>query len=105
MLDTTGRPIFNDAMTADGLPTLKGRPILESNDVSINNIYFVDLNYYWIAVKRGMEVRVSNQATVEVDGTLKSLWQRNLTGVIVEERHDGELVTEGALASLTGIRT
>lgn len=89
--DTTGQPILKDqgVLTEPGIPVIKGRPVLEQNDVDSDKIFFGDLSAYWIAIKRPMVIDVADQATV---GTY-NLWQRNMLGVKVEERVDGELTT------------
>jgi len=103
MADTQNRPILDvgSVVTSGGLPTLRGNPVLENNDISNNTLYLVDLNYYWIGYSRGMSIDTADQATIRDN----NLWERNEIAIRAEEKLDGELVTTRALATVTGIRT
>ncbi len=98
--DTTGRFIFSDALTTGGLPTLKGRPVLEHNNLGIASILFGDISAYWIADRQGIRVRVSDEATV----ASTSAFEKNLVYVRVEERVDGELADTAAFAEITNAK-
>jgi len=101
--DTTNRPILLESgiITEPGIPALKGRPVLEQNDLASNAIYFCDLSQYYIGMKLPMTIDVADQATVAG----YNLWERNMVAVRVEERVDGELVTTRALTSITNINS
>lgn len=98
--DTSGRFLFNDALTSEGLPTLKGRPVLEHNNLGINSIFLGDISAYWIADRMGIRVRVSDEATVASN----SAFEKNLVYVRVEERVDGELADTAAFVEITNAK-
>jgi HK97 family phage major capsid protein len=98
--DDNNRYLFNDALTAGGLPTLKGRPVLEHNNLGIASIYFGDISAYWIADRTGIRVRVSDEATVASN----SAFEKNLVYVRVEERVDGELADTAAFVEITNAK-
>jgi len=98
--DNNNRYLFNDALTAGGLPTLKGRPVLEHNDLGITSILFGDISAYWIADRTGIRVRVSDEATVASN----SAFEKNLVYVRVEERVDGELADTAAFVEITNAK-
>lgn len=98
--DTSGRFLFNDALTSEGLPTLKGRPVLEHNNLGINSIFLGDFSAYWIADRMGIRVRISDEATVASN----SAFEKNLVFVRVEERVDGELADTSAFVEITNAK-
>src|SRR5207237_1424133 len=77
LLDTNNRPIFLESALEPGVPFLKGRPVVEQNDLPATSIYFGDLSTYFIAHKGNLQLSVADQATVA--GV--SLWERNLIAV------------------------
>lgn len=79
--------------------TLMGRPIYEQNDIAAGTVYFGDFSYYKIVDREGLEVRVSDEATV----ASQSAFEQNLTYVRVEKRVDGELVNLGSIRSATSM--
>ena len=101
--DANNRPLLldNGIMTEKGIPALKGRPVLEQNDLPSAEINFIDLSMYYIGEKLPMTIDIADQATVA--GV--SLWERNLIAVRLEGRVDGELGTVRAFTrvSNTGI--
>ena len=101
--DSNNRPLLldNGVITQSGMPTIKGRPVLEQNDLPSAEIDFVDLSAYYIGEKLPMTIDIADQATVA--GV--SLWERNLIAVRLEGRVDGELSTTRAFTrvSNTGI--
>lgn len=103
LADSQNRPILDlsTALTGAGTPTLRGNPVIENNDISLNTIYLVDLNYYWIGYARGLSIDTSDQTVIR--GV--SMWERNEVAIRAEEKLDGELVTTRALATITSIRT
>lgn len=71
-----------------GTPTLKGRPVLEQNDLSSNVIFFGDLKTYFIGDREQMAVETSTQ-----EG---NTWVRHQVAIKVYERVDGKLaLTQG----------
>jgi HK97 family phage major capsid protein len=82
-------------------PTLKGRPVYEQNDLPGGVAYFGDFSYYKIVDREGINVRVSDEATVAG----QSGFERNLTFVRVEKRVDGELTLPAAITKVTGLGT
>lgn len=99
--DSQNRPLLLDTgiLTNPGIPALKGRPVLEQNDLPHTSIYFIDLSQYWIGEKLPMTIDIADQATV---GGV-SLWERNLIAIRLEGRVDGELTTTRAFVEITGI--
>lgn len=97
--DSNNRPILLEQgiLTEPGVPALKGRPVLEQNDLASSKIFFVDLKQYWIGVKQPMTIDTADQATV---GST-NLWESNLIGIKVEERVDGELTTTRAFVEVS----
>jgi len=97
--DSQNRPLLldNGILTQPGIPALKGRPILEQNDLGSATIYFIDLSAYFIGQKLPMKVDIADQATVAG----YSLWERNMIAIRIEGRVDGELSTTRALATIT----
>ncbi len=97
--DSQNRPLLLESgiITEPGIPALKGRPVLEQNDLASATILFGDLQAYWIGQKMPMTIDTADQATVA--GV--NLWERNLIAVRVEERVDGELAVTRAFGSIT----
>lgn len=81
--------------------TIKGRPIIEVNSLPGGTAFFGDFSYYYIVDREGINVRVSDEATV----ASQSAFERNLTHVRVEKRVDGELVLTAAVTEVTGLGT
>lgn len=103
MVDDQSRPILDlsGALTGAGLPTIRGKRVLEQNDLSDNTILLVDLNWYWIGYSRSMSIDMSRETTVRS----RSVWERNEVAIRAEEKVDGELVTTRALATITAVRS
>lgn len=80
-------------------PTLRGRPVYEQNDLPGGKAFFGDFSYYKIVDREGVQVRVSDEATV----ASQSAFERNLTFVRVEKRVDGELVLTSAVTEVQGL--
>lgn len=97
--DSNNRHLLLDQgiLTEPGIPTIKGRPVLEQNDVASSKIFFGDLSAYFIGQKLPMTIDVSEEATVA--GI--SLWERNLVAVRIEERIDGELSTTRSFVEIS----
>jgi len=97
--DSNNRPLLLEAgiLTEPGIPALKGRPVLEQNDLASSKIFFGDLKAYWIGQKMPLRIDIADQATIA--GV--NLWERNLIAVRVEERIDGELTTTRAFVEIS----
>jgi len=80
-------------------PTLRGRPIYEQNDIGDGKVFFGDFSHYIIADREGIDIRVSDEATV----ASQSAFERNLTYVRVEKRVDGELTRTEPVIEITGV--
>ena len=79
--------------------TLMGRPIYEQNNIAGGTVYFGDFSYYTIVDREGIQVKVSDEATVGG----QSGFERDLTHVRVEKRVDGELTLTEAIRSATSM--
>jgi len=114
MQDGNNRPIvdINAPFSGKGLPTIRGAKVLEQNDCSQDEIWLVDLNYYWIGYSRTMGIDIAKEATIggnmNADKSSyiagQNMWERNMIAIRAEEKVDGELVSTRAAASITGIR-
>lgn len=98
--DSQQRFLLSD-LAGQETDTLKGRPVYESNYLEGGALYFGDYSYYQIVDREGISVSVSDQAVVA--GV--SLWEKNLTGIRVEERVDGQLVLPAAVTKVAGLGT
>lgn len=99
--DSQNRPLFDGALTSDGLSTLKGKKVFET-DVIGRTILFGNLSAYFIADKTARQggkisVRVSDEAYVGG----QSMFERNEIAIRVEERTDGELTRTSAVGMIT----
>jgi HK97 family phage major capsid protein len=104
-VDTTGRPIYTNVATDDLAPGLAqegrllGRPSFMGEGVfaSSNNAiaYGGDWSQTAWGVVGGISYDVSTEATVTVNGSLVSLWERNLLAVRAEAEY-GFLVNDTA---------
>lgn len=114
MQDGNNRPIvdINSPFSGAGLPSIRGAKVLEQNDVSQDEIWLVDLAYYWIGYSRTLGIDISREATIggnmNADKSSyiagQNMWERNMIAIRAEEKVDGELVSTRAAASITGIR-
>ena len=114
MQDGNNRPIIdiNSPFSGQGLPSIRGAKVLEQNDCNQDEIWLVDLAYYWIGYSRTMGIDISREATIGGNmnadlGTYtagQNMWERNMIAIRAEEKVDGELVSTRAAASITGIR-
>lgn len=97
--DSNNRPLLLDSgiITEPGIPALKGRPVLEQNDIASSKIFFGDLSAYWIGVKQNLTIDIAEEATIRSI----NLWERNLIAVRVEERVDGELTTTRSFVEIS----
>lgn len=81
--------------------TLRGRPVYEENNLAGGTLLFGDFSFYQIVDREGVNVRVSDEATV----ASYSAFERNLTFVRVEKRVDAELLLQAAVIKGTGFGT
>lgn len=96
--DSNGNYLLSNLAGSPTL-TLRGRPVYEQNDLPGDTLFFGDFGYYTIVDREGIEVRVSDEATVAGS----SAFEKNLTFVRVEARTDGELVLPNAITKVTGL--
>lgn len=80
--DTTGRRLVDDPSRIGGVPAVYGRA---AADVDPTVAGFGG-NWRMTAWGVGMDitVKVTDQATLNIGGTMTSLWQKNLVGLLVE---------------------
>lgn len=117
MVDGNNRPIVDifNPLNGPGVPRIRGAKVLEQNDMSDNEIWFVDLNYYWIGYSRTLSIDTAKEATIggkfdsaKGGGTYlapTNLWERNMIAIRAEEKVDGELVTTRAAVEIQAVRT
>jgi len=88
--DTTGRPLFVNSMTADGaVPQLLGAPVQMTKAVYLDAATDVlgfagDWSQASYGTVEGVQVSISDQATLDDAGTPLHLWQRNMFAVRAE---------------------
>ena len=88
-MDANGRPLLvNDASTSD-LGRMFGARIVKSPwgyKSGSPNILGVagDWSQAMFAMVGGIQMKVSDQATINIDGTQVNLWQRNMTAILLE---------------------
>lgn len=80
---------------------LTGRPVHEQNDLPGGKAFFGDFSYYQIVDREGIQVRISDEATV----ASTSAFESNLVFVRVEKRVDGELLLPAAITEVDGLGT
>lgn len=95
--DSQNRPIFDVAgvFLQEGLPSIKGRPVLENNNIG-GKIFFGDLKSYWIGASRNIRIDLADQAVIAG----QSLWERNMVAIRAEEYIDGRLGDTRAFAEI-----
>ena len=98
--DTTNRYLLTQ-LADSPTPTIKGRPVYESNFLPGGKAFFGDFSYYQIVDREGISVRISDEATV----ASQSAFERNLTYVRVEKRVDAELLLPAAITEIQGLGT
>lgn len=96
--DTNGRFLLSE-LADSPVMRLKGRPVYEQNDLPGGTLLFGDFGYYQIVDRQGIEVRISDEATVAG----RSAFEDNLTYIRVEKRVDGELTLTAAVSKATGM--
>lgn len=81
--DSNNRPILRDPTSESTLPTLKGRPVIEQNDIASSKIFFGDMKMYYIGDRQQLAVEVTKEAG--------DTWKKHQLGIKVTERIDGKL--------------
>lgn len=79
-------------------PTWKGFPVVVTNQIPINGggttdettLALVDFTHVLYGEEEGIVMRVSDQATLDIDGagTLVHLYQQNMVAILAETMHD-----------------
>lgn len=77
-------------------PTWKGFRVLVTNQVPDNlgaggnhsTLALIDFRHVLYGEEAGVTVKTSDEATVDVNGTLVHLWQQNMYGILTETQHD-----------------
>ena len=115
-VDTTGRPIFVDTPLTDTTDAaarpgrLMGRRSFMSKYVgTTNNTTVVGYGGDWTQAAwgavGGINYRISTEAAVTINGSLQSLWERNLVAVLAEAEYGwvvNDLASFVRLTNLTG---
>lgn len=90
--DVVSQPVYTDGFNREP-DTLYGLPIRYSSNLDgfpagAGKIAAVvgDFSHAVFALRRDITIRASNQATIDVSGTLHNLWQQNKTAVLWEMR-------------------
>jgi len=96
--DSQNRYLLTDLANSP-TQTLRGRPVYESNYLAGGTLLFGDWSFYQIVDREGIQVRVSDEATVSG----QSAFERNLTFVRVEKRTDAELTLPSSVTKITGL--
>lgn len=89
--DTTGRRLIDDPSTIGSIPAKYG-PVIHDTDETVAGF---GGNWRMAVYGVGMEmtVKATDQASVNIGGTMTSLWQKNLVGLLIEAAY-GFLVHE-----------
>lgn len=90
--DTTGRPMFVPAVSDRDVPVVIGNPTALSKGAFVNGDSSTpdtlgvigDWTQAMYGVANGIEISISDQATLEIDGEMINLWQRNMFAVRCE---------------------
>lgn len=91
----TGQFLFQPDPTGAFVGTLCGKPVMLNDNLT--NIWFGDLGKaYWIGQRGGLRVAQSTEATI---GSV-NLFENNMFALRVEERIDGELVSNMPLIAI-----
>jgi len=95
--DTTGRPLFINSMVTDGqVPQLLGAPtytspavyVADADGAGAGTVSLLGVAGDWTQAMygtvEGVQVSISDQATINDNGTQLNLWQRNMFAVRAE---------------------
>ena len=96
-MDSTGRPLFINSMVTDGqVPALLGQPVYQTKAVYVSdyngatagtdNLLGIagDWTQAMYGTVEGVQISISDQATINDGGTQLNLWQRNMFAVRAE---------------------
>lgn len=99
-VDSQNRPIFDVAGVFQemGLPSIKGRPVYENNDIG-GTILFGDPTAYWVGASRQIRIDIAKEATIGG----QNMFERNMIAIRAEEYFDGKLTDTRAFGKITGI--
>jgi HK97 family phage major capsid protein len=94
------------------VPTWKGFRVFVTNQVPINGgattdeskLALIDFDHVFYAEEEGLTVKTSDQATIDVNGTLVHLWQQNMDAILMESQHDFALRHGAAVALMDHLR-
>jgi HK97 family phage major capsid protein len=106
-VDTAGRPLFINNITTDGaVPALLGAPVIATPAVyeagTPNQIGFAgDWTQANYGTVEGVQISVSDQATLDDGGDALHLWQRNMFAVRAEIEVGFRVRTASAFVRLT----
>lgn len=89
--DQTDRPLFNDSVANSTIPTILGAPVHYSRGVyAAGNPAQLGFAGDWTHARfgtvAGIEIAVSDQATLAVTGGTINLWQQNMVAIRAEVR-------------------
>lgn len=94
--DSTGRYLWQDAITAGAQPFFHGFPVVEDPNLPGSDIYFGDMQQaYWLGDRQKMTVKVSNDT--------ETAFTHDQTAIRVVARIAGNVVQPKALKRLTNI--
>lgn len=89
--DQTDRPLFIDTVANSTIPTILGAPVTYSRGVYAAGTpaqlgFAGDWTHARFGTVAGIEISVSDQATLAVTGGTINLWQQNMVGIRCEVR-------------------
>lgn len=84
-VDTTGAPLFNN-VASNAIPSILGAPIVERKAAGKGTVigFAGDWTKAIYGVTNALSITVSDQATINDNGTQINLWQRNMFAVRAE---------------------
>lgn len=96
VVDLDGRPIMTSSITDPSTSVIKGKPVVISEHVPANEIYFGDLKKaYFFGDRQKMSVKISQDTT--------EAFTKGETAIRVIHRIAGKLVFASAVRKLTGL--
>jgi HK97 family phage major capsid protein len=99
--DKSNRYLFQDDLTGEFVGRIQGKPVVVNDNFT--NIWFGDLKGYFIGQRGGLNVAMSDEASITLEDTsVINLFQHNMFALRVEERIDGELANNKALIAVEG---
>ncbi len=89
--DGDNRPLFNESVANSAIPTILGAPVTYSRGVyatgSPAQLGFAgDWTHAKFGTVAGIEIAISDQATLAVTGGTINLWQQNMVAIRAEVR-------------------